>query len=65
MPTAYVAWRARASKRVVVPVRQAWNRFLCSLKGFQIRAQFIPELTQNRIYVEKKKQSICKVGLKP
>ncbi len=32
------AWRAGTSKRVVVPVRQAGNRFLGSLKGLQIRA---------------------------
>ncbi len=32
IPTAYVAWRAGTSSRVVVPVRQAENRFLGSLK---------------------------------
>ncbi len=36
---AYLAWRASATNRVVVPARQAGNRFLCSLKGLQIRAQ--------------------------
>ncbi len=38
IPTAYVAWRAGASNRVVVPARQAENRFQGSLKGLQIRA---------------------------
>jgi hypothetical protein len=38
IPTAYVAWRAGTSNRVVVPARQAGNRFLGSLKGLQIRA---------------------------
>jgi hypothetical protein len=35
----YVARRAGTSNRVVVPARQAENRFLGSLKGLQIRAQ--------------------------
>jgi hypothetical protein len=35
----YVAWRAGTTYRVVVPARQAGNRFLGSLKGLQIRAQ--------------------------
>jgi hypothetical protein len=30
---AYVAWRASTTNRVVVPTRQAGNRFLGSLKG--------------------------------
>ena len=38
IPRAPVAWRATASNRVVVPARQAGNRFLGSLKGLQIRA---------------------------
>jgi hypothetical protein len=38
MSLAYVAWRAGTTYRVVVPVRQAGNRFLSSLKGLQIRA---------------------------
>jgi hypothetical protein len=38
MPLAYVAWRAGTTYTVVVPVRQAWNRFLGSFKGLQIRA---------------------------
>jgi hypothetical protein len=38
MPLAYVAWRAGTKYRVVVPVRQAGNRFLASFKGLQIRA---------------------------
>ncbi len=36
---AYVAWRVGTISRVVVPARQAGNRFLGSLKGLQIRAQ--------------------------
>jgi hypothetical protein len=39
IPPAYVAWRAGTRIRVVVPARQAGNRFLDSLKGLQIRAQ--------------------------
>jgi hypothetical protein len=38
IPPAYVVWRAGMSNRVVVPARQAGNRFLGSLKGLQIRA---------------------------
>ncbi len=37
---AYVALRAGTPNRVVVPSRQAGNRFLGSLKGLQIRALF-------------------------
>jgi hypothetical protein len=33
IPTAYVAWLAGTTNRVVVPARQAGNRFLGSLKG--------------------------------
>ncbi len=36
---AYVSWRASATNMVIVPTRQAGNRFLGSLKGLQIRAQ--------------------------
>ncbi len=36
-----VAWQAGTRKRVVVPARQAGNRFLVSLKGLQIRALYI------------------------
>jgi hypothetical protein len=39
IPQAYVTWRARTSNGVVVPARQAGNRFLGSLKGLPIRAQ--------------------------
>ncbi len=39
IPPAYVAWRAGTKNRVVVPVRQAGNRFLGSINGLQIRAQ--------------------------
>jgi hypothetical protein len=35
---AYVVWRAGTSDRVVVPARQAGNRFLGSLQGLQILA---------------------------
>jgi hypothetical protein len=35
---AYVVWRTGMSKRVVVPARQAGNRFLGSIKGLLIRA---------------------------
>jgi hypothetical protein len=38
IPLDSVARRAGKSKRVVVPARQAGNRFLGSLKGLQIRA---------------------------
>ncbi len=31
-------WRASTTNRVIVPARQAGNRFLGSLKGLQIRA---------------------------
>ena len=37
---AHVAWRASTTNRVVVPDRQAGNRFRGSLKGLQIRALF-------------------------
>jgi hypothetical protein len=40
IPPAYVAWRVSTANRVVVPARQAGNRFLGSLKGLQIRAQY-------------------------
>ncbi len=36
IPPAYGAWRAGTINRVVVPARQAGNRFLCSFKGLQI-----------------------------
>jgi hypothetical protein len=36
----YVAWRAGTKNSVVVPARQAGNRFLVSLKALQIRALF-------------------------
>jgi hypothetical protein len=35
---AYVACRPGTTNRIVVPARQAGNRFLGSLKGLQIRA---------------------------
>jgi hypothetical protein len=37
---AYVSWLASTTNKVIVPTRQAGNRFLLgSLKGLQIRAQ--------------------------
>jgi hypothetical protein len=36
IPPAYVAWRAGTK---IIPARQAWNRFLGSCKGLQIRTQ--------------------------
>ncbi len=39
IPLAYVAWRAGTTNRVVVPDRQAGNRFRVSLKGLQIPSQ--------------------------
>jgi hypothetical protein len=41
IPLAYVAWLAGTTNMVVVPARQAGNRFRGSLKGLQIRAQAI------------------------
>jgi len=38
IPPAYVAWLTGTPNRVVVPARQADNRFLSSLKGLQIGA---------------------------
>ncbi len=38
IPPAYVVWRAGTTNRVIVPTRQAENRFLGSIKGLQIRA---------------------------
>ncbi len=38
LPPAYVAWRAGTSNRVIIPARQAGNRFLGSLQVLQIRA---------------------------
>ncbi len=40
IPPAYVAWRPGTTNRVIVlPARQAGNRFLGSLKGLRIRAR--------------------------
>jgi hypothetical protein len=39
-PSAYVAWQAGTTNRVVVPARHARNRFLGSFKGLQIRALY-------------------------
>jgi hypothetical protein len=39
IPLAYVAWQAGTTNRVVVPARQAGNRFLGFLKGLQIQSQ--------------------------
>ncbi len=40
IPPAYVAWRAGTKNWVVVPARQAGNRFLGSTNGLQIRALY-------------------------
>ncbi len=45
---AYGAWRASTTNRVIVPVSQAGNRFLGSLKGLQIRAQTSLKNTNGR-----------------
>ncbi len=37
--TAYVAWQAGTTNRVIVPTHQAGNWFQGSLKGLQIQAQ--------------------------
>ncbi len=42
IPPAYAAWQACTTNRFVLPARQAGNRFLGSLKGLQIRAQYFP-----------------------
>jgi len=50
MPPAYVAWRTGTSNRVVVPARQAGNRFLGSLIGLQIRALKLYRTARKNIY---------------
>jgi hypothetical protein len=35
MPPAYVAWRVGTTNRVIVPARQAENRFLAPLKVYK------------------------------
>jgi hypothetical protein len=55
IPPAIVAWRAGASKRVVVPAARLGNRFLGSLKGLQIRALIVSLLLptdQLHLYME-------------
>jgi hypothetical protein len=47
IPLVYVVWRAgmtNRANRVVVPARQAGNRFLGYLKDLQIRAQINLEI---------------------
>jgi hypothetical protein len=39
IPPAYATWRAGTTNSVVVPARQAGNRFLGSIIGLQIRAR--------------------------
>ncbi len=46
----YVAWQAGTSKRIVVPARQAGNRFLDSFKGLQIRAQYLKIFSHYVLY---------------
>ncbi len=41
IPPAYLFWRAGTTNKIVVQARQAGNRFLGSLQGLQIRAQYI------------------------
>jgi hypothetical protein len=61
IPPAYLAWRAGTTNGVVVPVRQAGNRLLGSLKCFQIRALTTPlnflwtPLRQGSLHLEKVK----------
>ncbi len=43
----YVAWQDGTIDRVVVPARQAGNRFLGSIKGSQIQA-LVPFFSQTR-----------------
>jgi hypothetical protein len=38
IPLVYVSWWAGTTSRIVVPARQAGNRFLGTLQGVQIRA---------------------------
>ncbi len=40
IPPAYVVWRAGTTNSVIVPARQAENRFLGSIKGLQMRALY-------------------------
>ncbi len=58
IPPAYVARRADTSNRVVVPARQAVNRFLGFLKGLQIRAQGLH-------YIFSPKKKACKPVFSP
>jgi hypothetical protein len=51
IPPVYVARRAGTSNRVVVPARQAWNRFLDSLKGIQIRAHTCQKTNKGDIII--------------
>jgi hypothetical protein len=37
----YVPWRVATKNKVIVLARQARNQFLVSLKGLQIRAQYL------------------------
>jgi hypothetical protein len=48
IPPAYVEWRAGTTNRVIIPTRQARNRFLGSLKGLQIRAQILKHVHRHR-----------------
>jgi hypothetical protein len=48
IPLAYVSWWAGTTIRIVVPARQAGNRFLGTLKGFQIRA--LAKCCQGAVY---------------
>ncbi len=56
IPQAYVVWRAGTSDRVVVPARQAGNRFLGSLKGLQIRALYSRDERFKPVFSERDKK---------
>ncbi len=53
IPPAYVAWLASTSKRVVVPARQAGNRFLGFLQGVQIRVLKMLFFRESFLYIKK------------
>jgi hypothetical protein len=61
IPPAYVVGEAGTKNRIAVPACQAGNRFLGSLKGLQMRAQYRKYFTRGghfriiRLYRTKKK----------
>jgi hypothetical protein len=61
--TAYVAWRAGTSNAVVVPAHQAWNRFLGSFEGLQIRVQVeINQMMEEEYAVQKATFFCCRLN---